>query len=179
MEKEQLTLTSDKGFTLVETLLAIFVVTVGIGGVSAFLQNTLFSAATLDNQLVAPYLAQEGMEIVRNIRDTNYVRIKGMLGGGWTNGGLADCSAGCEADYDDLMLTQIAGSLRFLGVVTDAAGTRYEYGGGGTPTKFQRKITITPNGPNELNVRVEVFWQEKGNTRSFALETELYNWAGL
>src|SRR3989344_6798261 len=88
MKKGPSILTSARGFTLVEVIVAIFVVTVGIGGVFAFLQSTLFSGITLENQLIAPYLAQEGVEIVRNIRDTNYVRISEGFGGSWTNGGV-------------------------------------------------------------------------------------------
>ena len=179
MKKGPSILTSARGFTLVEVIVAIFVVTVGIGGVFAFLQGTLFSGFTLENQLIAPYLAQEGAEIVRNIRDTNYVRISEGLGGSWTNGGLADCASGCEADYDDLSLVPIATSPQFLEIVTDAAGTRYQYGGGGAPTAFQRKITIDPSVAGKLDVKVEVLWEEKGNSKSFVIDTELYNWAGL
>ena len=85
---------------------------------------------------------------------------------------------GCEADYDDLLLVGAASPLQFLEIVSDADGTRYEYGGGGgTPTIFQRKIIIDPSIPNRLDMTVEVTWQERGNTQTFAVETQLFNWA--
>jgi len=186
MEKEQLALTRSRGpalsivegFTLLEVIVAIFVMAIGIGGVFGFLQQTIFLGPILGNQLMASYLAQEGVEIVRNIRDTNYVRIAGGGAGTWTDGGLATCSGGCEADYNDLSLASAGSPLQFLKVVSDVSGTRYQYGASGTSTPFQRKITVTPSGA-PINVKVEVLWQEKGNSRSFVVDTFLYNWAGF
>jgi type II secretory pathway pseudopilin PulG len=62
-----------KGFTLVEVIVAIFLLTVGIIGVSALITSTISSATHSSQKLVAAYLAQEGIEIVRNIRDTNWI----------------------------------------------------------------------------------------------------------
>lgn len=172
MKKEQLVLTRSRGFTLLEVTVAIFVVTVGIGGVFGFLQQTIFLGPTLNNQLAASYLAQEGVEIVRNIRDTNYVRIALGGGGTWTDG-LEGCAGNeYQGDYLSSSLDCFAGGALSLD------GNFYVHGAG-VATPFQRMITVTPNGANRLDVAVEVQWQERGNPYTFVVDTELYNWIGF
>ena len=87
---------NSKGFTLIELIIAIFILSVAIIGVfSAFsLVAELTSAAS--SRLKASFLAQEGLEIIRNMRDSNWLQ-----GNGWTDGILIEpCgTTGCEADY--------------------------------------------------------------------------------
>ena len=54
-----------------EAIVAIFVITTGIVGVLSLVTQTISSATFSKDKLIAAYLAQEGIEIVRNIRDTN------------------------------------------------------------------------------------------------------------
>ncbi len=167
-------LSLSNGFTLLEVIVAIFVVSVGIGGVLAFLQQTVFSFSIPSNQLVASYLAQEGVEIVRNIRDTNYVRIARGGGGNWDDG-LGGCPGDeYQGDYLDATLQC------FNGGSLNRSGNSYVHGSG-TPTLFARKITVAPqgSGPDWFAINVEVSWTEKGKTHSFVVDSELYNWTGF
>ncbi len=61
---------SQKGITLIETIVAVFVVAIGlVSGLSLAVMST--SRTTLvKEKLVALYLAQEGLELVRNVRDS-------------------------------------------------------------------------------------------------------------
>lgn len=61
------------GFTIIEVLAAIFVLTVGMIGVLTVIQQTMAQIETLNERLIAIYFAQEGIEIVRNIRDGNWL----------------------------------------------------------------------------------------------------------
>ena len=63
-----------KGFTLLEVITAIFILTVGVGGALSLMNQTLSTASIIEQRLIASYLAQEGIEIVRNIRDTNWLQ---------------------------------------------------------------------------------------------------------
>lgn len=65
--------THQKGFTLVETLVAIMVLTLSIVGPFQIVQGVLQSAYSARDQLIAAGLAQEGIEYVRLIRDSNYL----------------------------------------------------------------------------------------------------------
>ncbi len=152
------------GFTLLETIVAIFVITVGIIGVLSLVTQTISSATFSSHRLIAAYLAQEGIEIVRNIRDTNWLRSLG-----WNNGlGTGEY----EADYQASSLSNFSGSPLNLENVTGYYG--YD---GGNATKFTRKITIGA-GPiaDSLNIKVEVFWEEKGKPYSIPAQENLYNW---
>jgi prepilin-type N-terminal cleavage/methylation domain-containing protein len=69
-----------KGFTLIEVLTALFVLTIGMVGVTALLTRTASFTSAVNSTLKASFLAQEGLEIARNTRDTNFLKIrKGLL----------------------------------------------------------------------------------------------------
>ena len=59
-----------KGFTLVETLVAIAIFTVSILAVMAVLANSISNTNYAKKKMTAAYLAQEGIEYVRKLRDT-------------------------------------------------------------------------------------------------------------
>lgn len=154
-----------KGFTLIETVVAIFILTTGTMGAFSIIQKTVTFISVSSSQLIASYLAQEGVEIVRNFRDSNY--LQGLV---WDNG-LAGCAAGCEVDYNDPALLPWTDPGRFLKV---GSGLLYNYDIG-NDTFYKRKITITP-GVNVLNILVEVSWQERDGSYQVAAETRLNNW---
>ena len=136
--------------------------------VEVFILLPLHLAGNAVLQLEAVYLAQEGVEITRNIRDANLLNIYKGNGGEWTDN-LTGCEAGCEADYT-------AGSLavsqdRFL-----------QYGSGfynytaGEGTLFKRSIAVLEPSPEVLEVAVTVTWEERGRSHQVKAATELYNW---
>ena len=150
------------GFTILEILVAMLVVT--IGGLTAYVmvQQIVFSTFASSYRLTAAYLAKEGIEIVRNIRDTNWLEQED-----WDN----DLVAGdWEADFNDSppLVLHTARKLRF-----DNSFYNYD---SGTETRYERKITITPDGLDKLKIFVEVKWTEKGNTHTITIQESLYNW---
>ena len=154
-----------------EAIVAIFVITTGLVGVLSLVSQTIASSTFSKDKLIAAYLAQEGIEIVRNIRDTNWLQSLS-----WNNGlGTGEY----EAAYQDSSLTFCPSicdydhNLRFLKI----DGGFYGYPLLGTETKFKRKITIGADPiANSMNVKVEVFWQEKGNPYKVEAQENLYNW---
>lgn len=156
-----------------ETLVALFVIVVGLmGGISAILKILTLSSFS-SSKLVAAYLAQEGIEIVRNIRDTNWLEDR-TTSNPWDEG-LNSCSSGCIADYSysaliDPSLPVFADQLLNI----DGNGL-YGYGSG-TQTNFKRKITIQKPSSDLMNVIVQVTWSEKGKSYSFSAQENLYNW---
>ena len=154
--------------------MATFLIVLAAGGVFTLISRTVSFGATTSNQFVASYLAQEGVEIVRNIRDGNFLRVhKGVTGANWKDGidvpsGL--CSGGCKADYNDSVLNPAGASDKLL-----RNGVLWSYDSG-TPTIFQRKITVSNVTATKLLVTIEVSWEERGNTRKVTAVSELYNW---
>ena len=75
-----------RGFTLIEVLTALFVLTVGLVGVVALLSRTASFTSTVNSTLTASFLGQEGLEIARNTRDTNFLKIRKGESIQWDNG---------------------------------------------------------------------------------------------
>lgn len=105
------------GQTLIETVVAIFLLTTGIiGGLGLAIFAIGASDVTL-NQIIATNLAREGIEVVRNIRDTN-----------WLTDALADCSAEigtgqqCYKNWDS-GFPGVPGEVRFRAEFNPAANT--------------------------------------------------------
>ena len=64
------------GFTLLEMMVVIFVVTVGLIAVFSVIQRTvMLTTISVDRLIRAAYLAQEGLELVRNKRDSNWLEL--------------------------------------------------------------------------------------------------------
>jgi len=154
----------EKGFTIIEVIVAIFILAVAIlGSYYAFAQMAGLTTI-IASRLTAAYLAQEGIELVRSVRDTNWLN-----GLAW-NSQISSCSSGCEIDYnlDSVMVY----SDRFLNVDNS---NFYSYSVG-TPTKFKRRITITAPAADTLGVSVQIQWQDRGSPYTFSAEEYLYNW---
>ena len=151
------------GFTLIEIVVAMFLLIVGTVGAFALIQRTIAFTAVSSSQLVASYLSQEGIEIIRNIRDTNYLE-----GSVWDDGiGLG---ADYRLDYQSLNFPDVT-----CGNYLKHNGNFYVCSSDATG-KFQRKITITKPELDKIIVSVEVSWQERARTHQVFTQTELYNW---
>ena len=159
-----------RGFTLLEVIIAIFILTIGVGGAFALITRTVGSSSAISNQLIASYLAQEGIEIVRNIRDSNFLEIHNGSAISWEDGLTAGCVAGCYASYDSQSLVAGVDQPLLLN-----AQNLYHHTGT-TQTPFKRTITITPDGADKLKVDVDVSWEERNKPFRVKAATELYNW---
>jgi len=62
-----------RGFTLVETMIAVTILTFAVAGPLFTASRALVAAEIARDQLTASYLAQEGVEYVRAMRDTEYL----------------------------------------------------------------------------------------------------------
>lgn len=64
---------SSTGFTLVETLIAIAILTIAVAGPLYIADRAVVSAEIARDRLTASYLAQEGIEYVRAMRDNEFL----------------------------------------------------------------------------------------------------------
>jgi len=168
-----------KAFTLIEVIVATFIITVGIGGVYVLIQKTISDTTLLTGRFTAIYLAQEGVEIVKNIRDTNFIKIyEGELSEDQWTQGLTGCESGCGADFNDSFLS-LGNDDIFL---KKDEGGFYDYESV-TDAPFKRKITIFDlvdldgdDIDDQIKVLVEVSWKEKGNDYKVTVQENVYNW---
>ncbi|MCH8741435.1 prepilin-type N-terminal cleavage/methylation domain-containing protein [Patescibacteria group bacterium] len=163
-----------KGFTLLEVTIAIFILLVGVTAGSVLIARTVSQMSVFSSKLIAAYLTQEGIEIIRNIRDTNWLQ-----GGAWDEGLTGCFFTGCEADYTATTVENPPGATAYFETFAnnflkiDISGF-YNYTSG-TDTKYKRKITIV-SGADILTVTVETTWSEKGKDYSHIAQEILYNW---
>jgi prepilin-type N-terminal cleavage/methylation domain-containing protein len=151
---------NQKGFTLIEILIAISIFSIGIVGIYSLLNTVISTNYVSSDRFIASRLAQEGLEIVVNNRDRNWLKQTE-----WDD----DLNDGDYlASYDDIDLLTYEDS--FLKI--DANGC-YNYDNG-ADTKYKRKITLSHPDPDSLNIRVEVSWPD--DSSPLIVEKNLYNW---
>lgn len=59
-------------FAMVEVIFSLFIIAVGLTGSILLISGSLKNSMGTRDQIIASQLAQEGLEIVRNIRDSNW-----------------------------------------------------------------------------------------------------------
>ncbi|MFC1630115.1 hypothetical protein ACFL06_01105 [Patescibacteria group bacterium] len=186
-----------KGFTILEVTIAISVILIGISSTIILITTVINKMTVLPSQLVATYLAQEGIEIIRNARDTNW--LEGLEGGiDWQTGITLDCMSGCEADYTNTdsaipsfdPFTTPGRNLYIENIDgTDVGDGFYKYidfpDANDIKTPFIRKITVLSSADldlppleqeNSMLIIVEVSWIEKGGYYKYTAQEMLYNW---
>ena len=157
----------ERGTTLVEAIVVVFILSFGLipSFFTVISANNL--ATAIKNNLIADNLAQEGLEVVRAIRDSN-----------WFTGNSFDLGLG-DGNYRVVwnstgLLPESSNPLLKL----DSQGL-YNYSTG-TDTIFHRRLVIAkidPAGCNcELRIISEVSWQEKSRTKTIRAESHLFNW---
>lgn len=159
--------TSPKGFTLIETLVAVTVLAVAIVGPFYAVQSAITASSSARDQLIASALAQEGMEYIRSIRDNNY-----LAGRSWLVG-LDSCRPGpCVVDPTQASPGNIRSSV---GPLYLSANNIYNQQQSGTLTRFTRTVEITTVSDTEVVVTVTVRWS--GHiTRTVTVVDRLHDW---
>lgn len=182
--------------TLAEVLIALIVLAVGGGGALTLVAMSISNNEEAEERLMAYNFAREGVEAMRNIRDTNWLRFPSDRENCWDAKPSVDDIASCPTnqiaagDYIVYPITDIDTNLFGwrLSTVTAATDTMicettvagetlyvHELGGCTTETPYNRVITIT-KGTDTMEVQSEVFWDSKGDPRSVVFMDKLTNY---
>jgi prepilin-type N-terminal cleavage/methylation domain-containing protein len=186
---KKFTLSLSKGFTLIETLVAVTVLMVAIVGPYTIASKGLQSSLIAKDQDIAFNLAQDAVEYIRFVRDTNRLSSGNWLtgsGGGVNARDLTVCenAAGCRVDsITDLQSSIVDCSTDPNGVCEpmqyDSSNGYFTYTSGAASI-FTRTIQITtPIGgnANEAALTITVSWSDQaGITRSITVREDLFNW---
>lgn len=167
-----------KGFTIVETLVAVSILAVVIAGAMGAVQTGLSSYIYSKDQIIAFYLAQEGFEQIRNLRDENWLKGRAWLYG-ISDGSSDPCYFGnaCIVDpVSTLAPTRCTGVGSCPILRQDSATGFYGYNGGWSATNFRREIVLSSINANEVTVTVTVNWLKGSANRQFRAKGNLMNW---
>lgn len=155
--------------TLLEVLLAIVVLIIGSATATSLILSAMKANAFNKDSLVALNLAQEGIEYMRNLRDTNWIRFSADRQGCWNSRpGVATCTVA------NLMIDTNAGSGYSLG---DALSARHA-------TKLDLSDGITAADENyrlkyfDLNTGVDSDGEDKDDSGGKAKEADDYDFIG-
>jgi type II secretory pathway pseudopilin PulG len=168
------TISSHAGFTLLETLFAILIFSAALISLMAISSKGISATNQVKNETTAFYLAQEGLEVIRNIRDSNFNASSGSGGATW-NALINQCEGvSCEVVYNGLIPS--VAPCQQCEVFKNSAGSYVN--GTGTPLGFTRELMLTPQGTtqDEYLVTSRVRWQAKNIERQVELQTILKKW---
>jgi len=172
----------DSGFTIIETLVAIAILMISIAGPLAVANKSLTAALYAKDQSTASFLAQEGMEMIRNYKD-NYVsqnvgspilssaladwvassdllgcrQNSGVCGIWYTHGSVVSPTISSCTNAHDCILYQQDSNSGYFGYVNDNTASPPE-----NATIFKRSFYLNPvqDGTNEVQAIVTVTWKE-------------------
>lgn len=176
---------STRGFTLIETLVAVSLLSLSIVAPMTLTTQSLTTAYYARDQVTAYNLAQEGLEAVRAIRDGQIILISLTPNSGQTLFGPipVDQDFVIDARESDPNRAITLCSVTCTPLQTD--GTVYGYGLGAT-TNFTRSMHacyIQPSGlcnstvSDEMRVTATVSWPTpSGQVRSFTITDNFYRW---
>lgn len=154
---------SEAGLTLVETMVATGVIVIGLISALTLITNSLSYVSNIGDRLIAANLTAEGLEVVRNIRDNNWLQ-----GLSWNNG-LAN--GDYQVSYNSIALSSYNDNPLLL----NSADGLYSYSSG-VSTPYIRKISISNLSVYEIRVISTITWQRRGVTYSNSAESHLFNW---
>jgi hypothetical protein len=150
-----------------------------IGLIPVYWQSTqaLALSVRVKNTMIATNLAQEGVELTRAVRDTNWLLSQPT----WQ--GMESCgtaAGGCEVLLDQAgpaRLRPLNGAAPRPLLFVPAPGL-YQYDEG-QETPFARTVTITPRSASNTDERIvtsRVSWRERGEDREVVIEYHLFDW---
>lgn len=163
-----------KGFTLVETLVAITVLAVAIAGPFRAIQGALQGSFITRDQLTATALAQEGIEYIHARRNNNY-----LAGAAWLNGmngtGGPNCSANtCRVDPRADTIAVCSGAQCRLNF--DSTTNRYTHQTGFSVSRFSRTVQLSSLSADEARITSTVTWTIGAVGYTFTLTENIRDW---
>lgn len=170
---------ASQGMTLIETLVAITILTVAIAAPMSLTVQSLSASFYARDQVVAFNLAQEAIESVRSIRDGNILRIA-------FNDPDPACSpttllcgipigAPFVIDTRNNSITTCSGTCPPM----QTNGDLYGYDVGWEDTLYRRTVTVSyvEGTQDEIRIQVDVRWETAiGRERVITIYENLHRW---
>ena len=185
-----------RGFTLIETMIAVAILSLAVAGPLYAANRAIVAAQVARDQLVALYLAQEGIEYVRAMRDDAYLAA-------YREGGTQVSATAWDAFLHGTGATSISGCVLTTCTIDPArtmgtgvglalepcegescgmlylANERYTVQNDvpdGVPTAFTRTVQATEISANEERIESVVSWSFHGTPYLVKASDHLTPW---
>ena len=192
--KRKKNVSGKRGFTLLETLVAISILVFAITATFTAAQSSLSVSIDSRDRITAYYLAQEAVELVRNVRDENslYNYQNPSTPRHWLFG-LSEaqsdpCYSGslgakkCFVDaltkvFDDCDTPTTCPKLRQDTNTASVTYGLYGHSNSSWPeSMYKREIAFTEISSTEILLTVTMTWNKGPLTRTFQAKETLRNW---
>jgi len=171
----------EEGYLTIEMIIALGILVVGLLGIIKVSSDSIGLSRVIKSQLVANYLAAEGIEVVKNNIDAGV--LAGDIWGEFQPEGMM-----CYEVQHDTMSMRYAHSFLCGNSVTDGSGLTpilldedsgtYQYSSG-VETPFRRVVRVSrnPSGQDANEIRVDsvVFSDIRGVRFRIHLEDRFFN----
>lgn len=149
------------GFSLIGVIATLFIVAVGLTSVISLTSMSLNSSNTSKMRLIASGLAQEGIEVVRDLRRANVE---------WDAWYSSISNGNYRVQYNNTSLISFSDTPLKIN-----SNGYYQYDSG-DDSAFSRKVTFDKLSANELKLSVEIKWKLRGQWSYLTAEDRLWNW---
>lgn len=175
---------NQNGFTLIETLFAVLIFSAALVSLMTIAGRGIAATKSAQEQITAHYLAQEGLEIARNMRDTQFK----TTGAVWDVGFSQCTGSGCGVMYGNQASVPTlvdCGQVHNCDVAQAVDGAFVDYDPNTTTfSGYNRKIVVTPittannltGTPDEYKIASTVLWKSRSIVRKVELVTILKQW---
>ncbi|MFA5248010.1 MAG: prepilin-type N-terminal cleavage/methylation domain-containing protein [Patescibacteria group bacterium] len=165
-----------QGFTIMEVLAVIFIISFGLLGVMSLVNQNVQVGYINHNNIIASQLCQESLELCRNIRDNNW-----LAGNNWKTGINSATNIIQDGTYAiDYMgitnVTNINDPLAKLYIDSNSFYRHLVTPGTAITTAFSRTITVKTETAASTTLECAVQWQTGQNIHHFITQTVLYDW---
>lgn len=178
---------SKNGFSLVETLVAIFILAMAIAAAMTVANSSLQASFYARDRIAAFFLAQEAIELIKNKRDVN-----GLSGSEnrWLDeiadwdfyDGPCGVDSACGIDIDGNNLEQCS-EIQGCELCKDESGLLLHRGTntvnpceGLERTGIFRVINMEEINANEAKITVKVSWTRGLGTKELVVSEHILNW---
>jgi type II secretory pathway pseudopilin PulG len=161
-------------FTLMEIVLILMMASIGLVAILSLALKSVNVNNIKKNMFTAMFLADEGLEVMTNIRDTNL--IIGNYYNDWDNLGLTATSGVnlYKTDYYSLITTTTADISETNLWQNEAGFYSHSSTSSSTASIYNRMITVNSYSASS-SVESLIRWTGQGNDYDFKLETILYD----
>lgn len=176
MKQKQKNIHTQQGFTILETLIAIFILVLSLTGPLVFAQNGLRTSRLARDQVTAFLLAQDVIESIKNLRDQN-----GLTNQPWLTG-LEPCigdgtSCSIDTTFDELAINLCGGGI-CPKMKFDPISGQYSHTGP-EDSVFSRTIylrEIVPDREMQIIVRIDFESLAIAGTKTIVVHENIYKW---
>jgi type II secretory pathway pseudopilin PulG len=156
----------NKGFTLIETMVALGILVFVLTGMVSLIILNITNAKNIEKNLIAGNLAQEALEVVRSMRDNDW--LEGNNFGDFIP--VSGNEYSVQWNDTDLNRGLVTQPLNF-----DETTGIYSYDNGEL-TIYSRKVLIDQVTDKEIKVLVTVEWILRSGPAQLQAESHLFDW---